>query len=143
MWDIYDSYILPGPDRGDYNVVLSRNECQRPKCCPDPLSEHLCTLFYDNHLVDIYPSPIVPTWHNGRSGDAYIGKRLDRFMIHQNLFEITRNLRSRVEQVYILDHCPIVLQWRVESVRKGIHFKFNQTWLEEDDFNEMVNAIWK
>jgi len=43
---------------------------------------------------DVYPPMLVPTWDNGRKGDAYIAKRLDRFIIHESLMERMGNIQS-------------------------------------------------
>lgn len=60
----------------------------------DALSDFLYTLFYENYLVDISPTPLFPTWNNGRGGMEYIAKRLDRFMVHHSLVECLGNFQS-------------------------------------------------
>jgi hypothetical protein len=46
----------------------------------DPLSAFFTELFDKAGLVDVLPDAVVPTWRNGRSGDASISKRLDRVL---------------------------------------------------------------
>jgi hypothetical protein len=38
-----------------------------------------------NHLVDIQPPEVMPTWRNGRSGVESIQKRLDRVCVSDSL----------------------------------------------------------
>ena len=63
---------------GDYNATMSRDEIWGCRAKRDPLAERLIDIFDNNNLVDIRPSPLAPTWCNGREGDQNIGKRLDR-----------------------------------------------------------------
>lgn len=49
---------------------------------------HLLDLFADNHLVDIHLSPISPTRRNGRMGEERVGKRLDLFLVHEDVMEL-------------------------------------------------------
>jgi len=63
----------------------------------------------DYNYVDIYPSKVVPTWDNGRVGVAYVTKRLDRYLLHEQVVERLRNVQSEVVNNYISDHKPIIL----------------------------------
>ena len=35
--------------------------------------------------MDIVPNVLCPTWSNGRCGDTGLGKRLDRFLLIEDL----------------------------------------------------------
>ena len=101
---------------GHYNSIISREQGWGSKCRSDSLVDRLLSLFEENHLVDICHVPIEPTWHNMRSGGEYIGKRLDKFMVHENLIELFGNLRSRVEKTFVSNDYLIVLQWQAEML---------------------------
>lgn len=45
---------------GDYNATLSAQECWGSHYRLDPLADRLYTLFATNHLVDIFPYPLLP-----------------------------------------------------------------------------------
>ena len=77
---------------GHFNAILTRIEVWGTKFHGNPLDDRLEILFYENHLNNVFPDPIESNSHNGRGGDKHIGKRLDRFMVHKNLFEIFGNL---------------------------------------------------
>lgn len=63
-----------------FNATLSMEECWGIHCRMHPLAERLHELFISNNLLDIFPNPLSPTWHNDRSGEFHIGKRLDLFI---------------------------------------------------------------
>jgi hypothetical protein len=46
--------------------------------------------------VDVTPPKEVATWKNGRLGDGYISKRLDRFLIADSLISIVQKFRTWV-----------------------------------------------
>ena len=88
------------------------------------------------------PCPPSPTWNNHRVDDEHIGKRLHRFLVHENLVEILGNMKSCVHRTYISDHLSILLKWRMENIHWGIPFKFNRVWLEDKDYNDLVTSTW-
>jgi hypothetical protein len=63
---------------GDLNFTTSTEEVWGASALPDPLAAFFKEIFIKNHLVDIQPTEVVPTWRNGRSGVDEIQKRLDR-----------------------------------------------------------------
>ena len=42
----------------------------------------------------------------------------------------------------ISDHFPIVLEWIGQQKPRGYPFKFNHTWLDNEDFVQMVHSEW-
>lgn len=53
-------------------------------------------MLLDSHkLVDVPMNKKVPTWHNTRMGEAALGRRLDRFLIHE----------------YLIHKLPLYIQW--------------------------------
>jgi len=94
------------------------------------------------NYVDISPDSMSPTWDNGRLGVAYIAKRLDRFIMHEQLIEKHGIPTSHILPVFISDYRPVSLQWMFSNGRKGYPFKFNRYWLEEEAFVNMVQDCW-
>jgi hypothetical protein len=64
---------------GDLNFTLNNDEIWGTTALMDPLAPFFKELFDDSPLVDVAPTELVPTWHNGRIGESSISKRLDRF----------------------------------------------------------------
>jgi hypothetical protein len=81
--------------------------------------------------VDVEPVKLLPTWRNGRSGQDYIAKRLDRFLLSENLVSSGIRYRSWVCNVKISDHMPVILHLEQEKEFVNYPFKFNYVWLEE------------
>lgn len=59
---------------GDLNATMLSEECWGSHNRRDPLVAQLCDLFEANHLVDIQPHPVTPTWSNRRASENHIGK---------------------------------------------------------------------
>ena len=107
-----DSDILKiGPlvTAGDFNATLSSKEHWGKRCRMEPISTYLTNLFMENNFRDIKPHKSCLTWYNVRTDDAYVGKRLDRFILHGKLLESLGKVHSRVPNIAISDHCPIIL----------------------------------
>jgi len=51
----------------------------------DPLSDTMEQLLEKDHLIDTPMIKSQPTWHNIRTRDASLARRLDRFLIKEPL----------------------------------------------------------
>lgn len=69
----------------DFNYSLGIEESWGHHAQTDPISNQMRILIDANRLVDIPMNKKVPTWHNQRTGEAALGRRLDRFMVHEEL----------------------------------------------------------
>lgn len=98
-------------------------------------------LFKENSLVDVASDVLVSTWRNGRTGDAYIVKRLDHILVAEDLLSAVGSYRSWVELSFISDHAPVVAQLDFTQSRVVFTFKLNPTWMEELDFKQTVNVV--
>ena len=54
----------------------------------DPLDFFFSHLFQQVELIDVLPAPLVLTWWNKRFGERGISRRLDRFLLAQNLIDV-------------------------------------------------------
>lgn len=73
----------------------------------------------------------------------YRAKRLDRFLIHEQIVEKLGSVQPCIVNNYTSDHQPIILTWHHGDTRFGMPFKFNRVWLEDPKFEELVRAHWK
>lgn len=85
----------------------------------------------------------LPTWHNRRTGDAALGKRLDRYLIHEDLLISLTNYRQWVGTKGISDHSPIYLEVASSFKKPRASFKFNSTWLKDPEYLKLVLEFWK
>jgi hypothetical protein len=71
-----------------------------------------------------------------------ISKRLDRFLIAEELLLGIGVYRSWVEYPFISDHAPILIQLEMPPRYKVFPFKFNPQWLKDQDFHLLVQTLW-
>ena len=96
-----------------------------------------------NKLVDLAMNIPGPTWRNGRSGEAGISKRLDRFLLSKSLLPCLSYYRTWDTPTDGSDNYPICLEWGTNFGSHCRPFKFNRAWLMEEDFAQLVSSSWK
>jgi hypothetical protein len=75
-------------------------------------------------------------------GDEHIAKRLDRFLISTHLVEEPILLRQWVGTGGESDHYPIFLEVAGNTRKPTSPFKFNSSWLKEEEFINLVKELW-
>lgn len=83
------------------------------------------------------PHPLV---QHGRIvfGLSFIGKWLDKFLVHENLLEQLGYMCSCISSETLSNHAPIFLQWKGDRIWKRVPFKFNHSWLSEPEFCQLI-----
>jgi hypothetical protein len=128
---------------GDLNILLSEDE-HWGGASPSGLNNAFYRdLFASNNLIDVLPTCLIPTWRNGRSGSDSIARRLDRFLVSDQLLTQARLSKSWVELPFVSDHAPVFLQLQATTVHKAYPFKFNHHWLADPDFSLIAHNVWK
>ena len=127
---------------GDLNLTTSPKEMWGEKASIDPLLRFFNHIFYKNSLVDMKPAELLPTWTNWRLGPAGIAKRLDQFLIAEELLLPSYNVQALVNLPFLSAHAPICLQIGDGRFDAGQPFKFNPQWLREDSFNSLIRLPW-
>ena len=72
---------------GDLNFTLGQNEIWGPHAHADPLEGFFLQRLVEKNLLDIEPVKLKPTWSNNRGGEARVAKRLDRFLVAEQLVD--------------------------------------------------------
>ena len=72
---------------GDLNLTVSPKEVWGGGNNVDLLSDYYFSLFENTSLIDIVLNVLVPTWSNGRCGVACNVKRLDKYLMAEDLSE--------------------------------------------------------
>ena len=93
--------------------------------------------------MDAMPVKILLIWRNGRKGEDYNAKRMDRFFISEKFVSSRINYRSWTCNDKISDHMPVMLQLEFGSDNVRYPFKFNAVWLEDQDFVSFVRSSWE
>jgi hypothetical protein len=72
---------------GDLNLTTSCRKVWGDGSKVVLLQLYFSQLFQKGGMVDAAPVKLLPTWRNGRRGQDYIAKRLDRFLIDEKLMD--------------------------------------------------------
>ena len=95
---------------GDLNFTLGAHEIWGPKARIDPSAPYFSNLLMDSKLIDLDPQLLNPTWSNRRVGEERIAKRLDRFLLLEDLLEEDLMFKQWVDSGVDFDHPPIFLE---------------------------------
>jgi hypothetical protein len=99
-------------------------------------------LFELNQLVDMELIKWIPTRTNAISGDESISKILNKFMMSNHLLGGDTLVKEWVGSGGQLDHLLILLKLEKDEHKLPSPFKFNCSWLLEEDFKKLVVASW-
>jgi hypothetical protein len=127
---------------GNLNFTTSNREVWGAHARVDPLHLYFSQLIQVEGLVDVEPLKLLPTWRNGRGGQDYIAKRLDRFLISEDLALSGFRYRTWVCNLKISDHMLVILHLEQDKGKVCYPFKFNYVWLEEPEFVNLVRSNW-
>lgn len=127
---------------GDFNFSLGVGESWGQHAQSDPIAEQMNILIDAHRLVDIPMNKKLPTWHNQHTGEAALGRRLDRFMMHEELIQLFPLYRQWVSSGGLSDHHPILLQVSDKKLKPRSPFKFFAGFLKEPEYMKMVSDFW-
>ena len=82
---------------GVLNLTLSSSEVWGKNARADSLGPFFSQMFEQKGLVDLAPLKIMPTWRNKRSADQEVSKRLERFLVSENLISSNLILKASIE----------------------------------------------
>lgn len=109
----------------------------------DPLADIFKDLMRSNEVCDVCPVPLSPTWRNCRVEGQGVAKRLDCFMLNEDLAYKVDKYRVWHVSSIISDHVPIFLQLGLEGIFRNYPYKFNHHRLELPDFQALVRNVWR
>ena len=94
---------------GDLDFTLGAHEIWGPKVRTYPLALFFNNLLQNLKLIDLDPQKLNPSWTNRRVGEDRIEKRLDRFLLTENLMDENMIFKQWVDSGAASDHLPICL----------------------------------
>jgi hypothetical protein len=127
---------------GYLNLSFGDVEVWGPSARPDPQSNMFSHFFSINGLIDLPPIKLLPSWWNMRTGDARVEKILDRFLVHESLLDYPLKFRQWISSGGESDHYRIWLELEFGPKKPTIPFKFNTTWLEDEELQKLVKENW-
>lgn len=75
-------------------------------------------------------------------GEDALARQLDQFLIKSPLTNQLAHIRQWVGSGGCSNHSPIFLEIEDANLKPGSPFKFNATWLSEQDFHVLVKDCW-
>ena len=94
---------------GDLDFTLGAHEIWGPKVRTYPLAIFFNNLLQNLKLIDLDPQKSKPSWTNRRVGEDRIAKRLDRFMLVENILDENLMFKQWLDSGVDSDHLPIFL----------------------------------
>eukprot|EP00253_Pinus_taeda_P019430 PITA_19430 len=144
--DLMSKSFLKGKNMvigGDLNFSIGRAEAWGPSAREDPLTDFFLNMLSTNNLLDINLLKLKPTWRNRRTGEARVAKRLDRFLINEELAAKIPMFRQWIEEGGLSNHFPIFLEISSPPPKPPAPFKFNSSWIQEESFINLFKKSWK
>jgi len=93
--------------------------------------------------IDVNLLKSRPTWRNRGMGEARVAKRLDRFLLKEEMANQTPFFKQWVGTRGDSDHLPILLELKGPSRKPRSPFKFNPAWLKDPSYNSLVKETWR
>ncbi|XP_075077182.1 uncharacterized protein LOC142163928 [Nicotiana tabacum] len=93
-------------------------------------------------LYDLGFKGSLYTWWNGRSDEACIFKRLDRFLANQKFQDLFPALEVERLIKYGSNHAALLLSCNLNTVQVKKPFKFLNFWVKNETFLDVVKKNW-
>ncbi|XP_056176591.1 uncharacterized protein LOC130140666 [Syzygium oleosum] len=93
-------------------------------------------------LMDLESKGCAYTWANNREGDAYVKKRLDRAVCSMEWRVAFTEVEVYAFSAIGSDHSPLLISLSLGHAKRRKEFKFEDFWLEEAEYGEIVRDAW-
>ncbi|PNY16121.1 hypothetical protein L195_g012831, partial [Trifolium pratense] len=146
-WDLLrelrDMSDMPWCIVGDFNDLLAQEDKRGIHPHPNWLCNGFRSAVSDCDLTDIHLEGYPFTWTKSRGSPNVIEERLDRAMANLQWLMIFPNVKLMNLLTSHSDHSPILLQTSpTMSSGKNYSFRFENSWLKEEDIGEVVTEGW-
>eukprot|EP00253_Pinus_taeda_P027637 PITA_27637 len=128
---------------GDLNFSLGFHESWGSMAQVDSITNFMRNALEQADFVDVPMHQPMPTWRNRRVGEAALARRLDRFLLKGPLVQELHHYKQWVGSGGISDHSPIHLEILGPLAKPKAPFKFNHTWLKDQNFTKLVSDFWQ
>lgn len=93
-------------------------------------------------LFDLGFSGLAYTWTNKRFSSNLVFERLDRCLANDEWCGVFPNTNVFNLPIMFGDHAPILVSTESQFRRPKHHFKFENWWTMEDDFQDIAKNAW-
>eukprot|EP00253_Pinus_taeda_P031163 PITA_31163 len=126
---------------GDLNFSMGFRESWGSMAQVDSITDFMRNALEQADFVDVPMQQPMPTWRNRRVGEAVLARRLDRFLLKGPLIQELHHFKQWVGDGGLSDHSPIHLEILGPLAKPKAPFKFNHTWLQDQDFIKLLKHI--
>jgi hypothetical protein len=125
---------------GDLNIIRYSNERNKPRGA-QRFSGTFNTLIDFHELRELVMTGGKFTWSNNQ--DVPLLEQLDRILVTKEWEDMFPNVIVKKLPREISDHNPLILSCGPNKNKKPLQFKFEQHWLTNPDFIQVVKKIWE
>jgi hypothetical protein len=86
---------------------MGMEEVLGPNARPNPQFNFFTHFLIENRIMDIEPIKLIMAWRNKQTGEDRVAKRLDIFMISENILELPLHFRQGIGSGGEYDDSPI------------------------------------
>ena len=94
-------------------------------------------------LEDIKASGSFFTWSNKQDAENRIYSKIDRALVNEKWVMEFHNSEASFLPEGQFDHCPILVSFYREEVKRARPFKYYKMWQEAPSFHDMVRSVWQ
>jgi hypothetical protein len=93
--------------------------------------------------IDVEPLYMGPTKRYNMVGNASVSKRLDIFLVSNQILHGVNYYIAWIDPRRCSDHNPIFLELGYNNLKPSAPFKYNPKWIEEEYFQTLAKGHWK
>jgi hypothetical protein len=139
---LQNQHALPWSFIGDFNAIIGAHE-HRGRFIPARLSMDEFQSWSDAfNLIHMPTRGAEFTWANGRRGNRYTERRLDRVICNQTLIDLCCSISVSTLTKHKSDHYPILLDMQLSNATFASQFKFMKMWSLHPDCQKLIHDCW-
>ena len=146
IWDQIATFVFDNPGKpmlcmGDMNKILYDMDKSSPYVSSHRLHAFR-SLVKNCGFFNLGFSGPAYTWTNKRYSSNPVYERLDRALVNPEWCAIYPNTNVFNLPIIMSDHAPILISTYGTYKKPRQHFKFENWWLMEDDFQAHAKSVW-
>ncbi|XP_074318939.1 uncharacterized protein LOC141655779 [Silene latifolia] len=83
------------------------------------------------------------TWNNKHENASKVYSKIDRVLVNDDWLTAFPECFANFLPEGLFDHCPCLIQFKKEGVRKGVSFKYFNMWSLLEEFPVVVEQQWQ